>query len=273
MQGGRPGVLLCEASKIMTGRRWKLTIEYHGGGFSGWQRQEDGIATVQKAVEDALYGFCQQRLTLYVAGRTDAGVHARAQVAHVDVNYGNKDLTGEELAAALNAHLRPQAVAVLAAHPVPSDFHARFSAINKLYAYRILNRQAPPALDEGRVWHIRRPLDLEAMRAAARHLIGHHDFSTFRDSECQADSPVRTLDRLDIMEAPYDGQGGRLVTIEAEARSFLHHQVRNIVGTLAKVGEGKWTPDDVARALAARDRTKGGPTAPAHGLTLMRVDY
>jgi tRNA pseudouridine38-40 synthase len=253
--------------------RWKLTIEYDGTGFSGWQRQEEGVPSVQQAIEDAFFGFCQKRLTLIVAGRTDAGVHARGQVAHVDLDYGNRPLSGDDLAKALNAHLRPKAVAILSAEVVPTEFHARFSATNKLYTYRILNRSAPAALDDKRIWHIKRPLDVAAMSEGAKHLLGFHDFSTFRDSDCQAKSPERTLDRLDIETREYDEHGAREVMIHAEARSFLHHMVRNITGTLALVGDGKWPPQQVKEALAARDRTKGGSTAPADGLYLMRVDY
>lgn len=256
-------------------QRWKLTIEYCGAPYSGWQRQESGILSVQQAVEDAIDAFCQQRLTIHVAGRTDAGVHARGQVAHFDLDYGDRALDGYALVMALNAHLKMQghAVAVVAAEVVPDDFHARFSAVNKLYTYRIINRIAPLALESGLAWHIRRPLDVAAMQEAASRLIGKHDFTTFRDSECQAKSPEKTVDRLHFDVLPYDAHGGREIRFHAEARSFLHHQVRNMIGTLVLVGEGKWTPDDVSRALAARDRTKGGPTAPPDGLYLMRVDY
>ena len=253
--------------------RWKLTIEYDGSRFSGWQRQAPGIVTVQAAIEDAFFAFCQQRLTLVAAGRTDAGVHALGQVAHVDLDYGSRALTGASLALTLNALLRGKGVVVLAAEAMPADFHARFSAVNKLYRYRIVNRPAPAAIEQGQVWRIRRALDLPAMRDAARHLIGMHDFTTFRDTACQAKSPVRTLDRLEIIERPYDAFGGREIVIEAEARSFLHHQMRNMIGTLALVGDSKWRPDDVGTALEKRDRRAGGPTAPAEGLCLVRVDY
>lgn len=253
--------------------RWKLTIEYDGRPFSGWQRQRDGVASVQQAVEEAIERFCQQRLTIHVAGRTDAGVHACGQVAHFDLDYGDRPLTGYDLAKALNAHLRPHPVAILRADAVDDDFHARFAAVNKLYTYRILNRAAPAAIDYGRVWQVRRPLDHAAMADAATVLLGHHDFTSFRDSQCQAKSPVKTLDRLEIDTRPYDYEGGMEIRIHAEGRSFLHHQVRNMVGTLALVGEGKWTKADVEAALAARDRTRGGPTAPPDGLYLMRVDY
>jgi tRNA pseudouridine38-40 synthase len=254
-------------------QRWKLTIEYRGTGYSGWQRQESGVLSVQQAVEDAIDAFCQRRITIHVAGRTDAGVHARGQVAHFDLDYGGRPLSGHDLAKALNAHLRPQPIAIVSAEAVEPDFHARFDALNKLYLYRIINRNAPPALDDGLAWHVRRTLDVGAMQEAAQHLLGKHDFTTFRDSECQAKSPEKTIDRLDFDIAPYDAHGGREIRLYAEARSFLHHQVRNMIGTLEQVGEGKWTPADVKTALQARDRTKGGPTAPPDGLYLMRVDY
>lgn len=255
----------------MATQRWKLTIEYDGTPFCGWQRQEDGIASVQKTIEDAFFAFCQQNITIHVAGRTDAGVHARGQVAHADLDYGDRPLSGYELAKALNALSRPAPVAILSAEPVPDDFHARFNATNKLYTYRILNRSAPAAIDAGHVWQIRKPLDAAAMHDAAQILLGHHDFTTFRDSACQSKSPMKTLDRLDVEQITY--AHGPELHIHAEGRSFLHHQVRNMTGALVMVGEGKWTKQDLADALAARDRTKGGPNAPPDGLYLMRVDY
>lgn len=254
-------------------QRWKLTIEYCGAPYAGWQRQEPPIRSVQAAVEAAIKGFCQQDITVYVAGRTDAGVHAAGQVAHFDLDYGDRPLNGRDLAMALNAHLRGEDVAVLDAVPVHDDFHARFSATNKVYRYRILCRTAPAVLERGRLWVLRRMLDACAMHEAAQRLLGTHDFTTFRDAQCQAKGPVKSLDRLDVTQHAYDAHGGVEIRIEAEARSFLHHQVRNMVGTLALVGEGKWTADDVTRALQARDRKKGGITAPAEGLYLMRVDY
>ncbi|MCE7886418.1 MAG: tRNA pseudouridine(38-40) synthase TruA [Alphaproteobacteria bacterium PRO2] len=253
--------------------RWKLTIEYVGTNYSGWQRQEEGVPSVQAAIEEAIKKFCQQDITIHVAGRTDAGVHAKGQVAHFDLDYGARKLEGFDLMKALNAHLKPQPIGIIKAEIVPDDFHARFNAKNKLYQYRILNRSAFPTFEQGLVWHFKRPLDVGAMKEAAKHLIGHHDFTTFRDSECQAKSPERTLDRLEIAGKDYDESGGREILIEAEARSFLHHMMRNITGTLVLVGEGKWKPGDVKTALEARDRTKGGPTAPPDGLTLVRVDY
>ncbi len=252
--------------------RWKLIIEYDGSCFNGWQRQA-GLPTIQQAVEEAIYGFCQQRVSLYVAGRTDSGVHAYGQVAHFDLDYGERPLTGFNLGKALNAHLRDVPISILQAKKVSVDFHARFNAVNKQYCYKILNRACGPALDRGRVWYVKHTLDTDAMREAAVYLTGHHDFTTFRDSECQAKSPVRTLDKVDITEKDYDICGGKLISFFFESRSFLHHQVRNMVGTLVLVGEGKWKSDDVKSALEARDRAKGGITAPAQGLYLMRVDY
>lgn len=253
-------------------QRWKLTIEYKGTDYAGWQRQIDA-PSVQQSIEEAITGFCQQELRIHVAGRTDAGVHARGQVAHFDLDYGDRELTGFDLAKALNAHLRPQPISIVKAEKVYPEFQARFDAVNKLYLYRLLCRPSSPALEQGLVWHVKREFDVEAMRVGAKHLLGHHDFTTFRDSQCQAKSPGRTLDRLDIETLPYDDCGGTEIRFYAEGRSFLHHQVRNMVGTLALVGEGKWQPDDVRVALEARDRTKGGPTAPSDGLYLMRVDY
>ncbi len=251
--------------------RWKLIIEYKGTDYYGWQRQDTHI-TVQQAIEDAIQKFCQQKVTLHVAGRTDAGVHARGQVAHVDL-VDDRGMSGFELAKAINAHLKPQPVSIIRAEKVTEEFHARFSALNKLYYYRIINRSPFLTFDAGIACHVKRPLDVAAMQDAATVLIGHHDFTSFRDSECQAKSPEKTLDRLDITTRDYDGQGGCEIIVAAEAKSFLHHQVRNMVGTLILVGEGKWTRQDVQTALAARDRTRGGPTAPAEGLYLVRVDY
>jgi tRNA pseudouridine38-40 synthase len=252
--------------------RWKLTIEYDGRDFAGWQRQ-DHVPSVQQAIEEAIQKFTQEPVTIYVAGRTDSGVHAKGQVAHVDLPEPAKPMRGFEVAKAINALLRPHPVSVIAAEIVPDDFHARFSAKNKLYEYRMINRSGFLALDLGRAWHCKKPLDVAAMREAAQHLIGHHDFSTFRDSECQAKSPMKTLDRAEILTyGDYEGQGQEIV-FATEARSFLHHMVRNMVGSLVMVGEGKWSPQDLKDALEAKDRRKGGVTAPPDGLYLMRVDY
>ena len=255
-------------------QRYKFTIEYKGTDYAGWQRQEaGGPATIQASIEDAIYGFSQQRLTIQSAGRTDAGVHARCQIAHADFKPLSKPMQPFEITKAINAHLMPQPISILKTEEVDDEFHARFSAKNKLYVYRILNRRSFPAIEKGLVWHIKHPLDAAAMREAASLLLGHHDFSTFRDGECQAKSPMRTLDRLDIIENEYDACEGREILIMAEAKSFLHHMVRNLAGTLSLVGEGKWSPKDVQAALEAKDRTKGGPTAPAAGLYLHRIDY
>jgi tRNA pseudouridine38-40 synthase len=252
--------------------RWKLLIEYDGTKYAGWQRQAHD-PSVQESIETAITRFCGQDIRIHVAGRTDAGVHARGQIAHFDLDYGARPLSGYDLAKAINAHLRPQPIAILRAKETASDFHARFHAVNKLYTYRILCRPAFPALERGRVWHIRKELCPDKMAAGAKNLLGHHDFTTFRDSQCQAKTPVKTLDRLDIETINHGNAEGYEILIHAEGRSFLHHQVRNMVGTLTLAGEGKWSPEDIKTALAAKDRKKGGPTAPADGLYLMRVDY
>jgi tRNA pseudouridine38-40 synthase len=243
--------------------RYRLTIEYDGAGLVGWQRQPQGLS-VQEALETAVAAFCGEKVKVHGAGRTDAGVHALGQAAHLDLA---RAVRPEVLRSALNHHLRPAAISVLAAEPAPEDFDARLSATLRVYVYRILNRRAPAALERGRVWRVAPPLEVEAMREGAHHLVGHHDFSTFRDRLCQATSPVRTLDALDV------GRVGDEIRIEARARSFLHRQVRNMAGTLELVGIGRWQPDDVATALAARDRRAGGPTAPAEGLYLVEVKY
>jgi len=243
--------------------RYKLTIEYDGRPFVGWQRQDNG-PSVQQAVEQAIFAFCGQKARVQCAGRTDAGVHAMGQVAHVDLD---REPPADTLRDAVNAHLRPQPVAVRDAVAVSPEFDARRSAIRRSYRYRIVNRRAPLTLDAGRAWLIKRPLDAERMHAAAQELVGHHDFTSFRASECQAKSPLKTLDRLDV------SRHGEEILVEAEARSFLHHQVRNMVGTLRLVGEGKWSAADVSRALEARRRSAAGPTAPADGLYLMTVGY
>ena len=243
--------------------RFKLTLEYDGGPFVGWQRQDNG-PSVQQALEEAVFAFSGERVTAFAAGRTDAGVHALGQVVHFDLA---RETTPATVMDAVNFHLKPNPVAVLAAQVAAPDFHARFSARARAYRYRILNRRAPLALERGRVWQVAQPLDAAAMHAAAQRLVGHHDFTSFRSSICQAASPEKTLDRLVVARA------GEAIEIEAGARSFLHHQVRNMVGTLKLVGEGKWSAEDVAAALAARDRAKAGPTAPAEGLYLTEVRY
>ena len=243
--------------------RYKLTLEYDGGGFVGWQRQDNG-ASLQQALEEAIEGFSGERVTTVAAGRTDAGVHALGQVVHVDLVRPREPGVIRD---AVNQHLRPAPVAVLAVEEAAADFHARFSAKLRVYRYRIVNRRSPLALDRGRAWWVPKPLDAEAMNEAARALVGHHDFSSFRASECQAKSPVKTLEAFAVR------RDGEEIAATARARSFLHHQVRNMVGTLGLVGEGKWSTDDVTAALSARDRAAGGPTAPAEGLYLVEVLY
>jgi tRNA pseudouridine38-40 synthase len=243
--------------------RYKLTIEYDGTPFLGWQVQDGGL-TVAGVLEDAVEKLSGQRTKVSGAGRTDAGVHALGQVAHIDLD---KDWETDVVRDGLNAHLRPQPVAILSAEKVGEDFDARFSAIKRHYLYRILNRRADLALERNRVWRVARPLDDKKMHEAAQHLVGHHDFTTFRSTECQAKSPMKTLDVLNVTR---DGQE---VRIEASARSFLHNQVRSLVGSLEQVGEGRWTPADMKRALEARDRAACGSVAPPDGLYLVRVDY
>jgi len=240
-----------------------MVLEYDGAGFLGWQRQSGG-PSVQQAVEDAFAKFCGHAAEIVGAGRTDSGVHAMGQVAHVDLD---RDWAPEKIREALNWHLKPFGVQALTVEPAVPEFHARFSAIRRVYLYRICDRRARPVLDKGRVWHVKNRLDADAMAAGARRLLGHHDFTSFRAGDCQAKSPMKTLDRFDVARRGDD--------IEAwvEARSFLHHQVRNMIGTLKLVGEGKWRPDDVAAALDAKDRGAAGPTAPPEGLYLVRVDY
>jgi tRNA pseudouridine38-40 synthase len=243
--------------------RYKLILEYDGSGLVGWQRQMNGLS-VQEIIETACARFVGAPVFVQGAGRTDAGVHALGQAAHVDLPraYGTDEIRG-----AINFHARPHAVAVLGVEAVEESFHARLSATRRYYLYRILNRRGPPALARRHVWHLAVPLDAAAMAEGARHLVGHHDFTSFRAAECQAVSPMKTLDRLVVIRR------GEEIHIETDARSFLHHQVRNMVGTLRLVGAGQWRPDDVARALAARHRGAAGPTAPPDGLYLTAVDY
>jgi tRNA pseudouridine38-40 synthase len=244
--------------------RYKMIIEYDGTPFSGWQVQANATLTVQGALERAAEAICGEPIRVHGAGRTDAGVHALGQVAHCDVP---KVLVPGRFRDGMNAHLRPHPVGVLSADIVPDDFEARFSAIKRHYVYRITNRRANLAVDAGRVWRVPRPLDVAAMSEAAKRLLGRHDFTTFRDTECQAKSPIRTLDQLDVV------QNGEAITIATSARSFLHSQVRSMVGSLVWVGNGRWTPDDLAAALAAKDRSACGIVAPPDGLYLVKVDY
>jgi tRNA pseudouridine38-40 synthase len=243
---------------------WALMLEYDGAPFVGWQRQDNGLS-VQQVLETAASRLTGgAAVSAVVAGRTDAGVHAEAQVAQLSLP---SPLTAERLRDALNYHMKPHPVAVLRAALAPEDWNARFSAIGRAYRYRILNRRARPALLAGRVWHVHASLDAAAMQVAAQSLVGRHDFTSFRAAACQAKSPLRTLDRLEVT------RDGDVIEIVAEARSFLHHQVRNMVGTLKLVGDGHWATHRVAAALAARDRAAGGPTAPADGLSLIGVRY
>jgi len=243
--------------------RYKLTIEYDGGPFVGWQIQENG-PSVQGVLARAIEAFCGEKVSVQGAGRTDAGVHALGQVGHVDLA---KEWDEDTVRDAVNAHLRPHPVAIINAEWVDDSFDARFSAIRRHYLYRIANRRADLALDRGRAWRIAKPLDARAMQAAAQRLVGRHDFTTFRNVECQAKPPVKTLDQLDVNRAADD------IQVLASARSFLHSQVRSMVGALALVGEGKWTADDVSVALAKRDRAACAPVAPPDGLYLAKVDY
>ncbi|MEQ9643638.1 MAG: tRNA pseudouridine(38-40) synthase TruA [Alphaproteobacteria bacterium] len=243
--------------------RYRLTVEYDGRGLVGWQRQDNG-PSVQGALETAVEALCGEACTVTGAGRTDAGVHALGQVAHVDLPKTYPDDTVRD---ALNAHLRGVSVAVLAAAQVSDDFHARFNATSRHYVYRILNRRAPASIDAGHVWQVAVPLDADAMDLAAQALVGRHDFTTFRAAECQAKSPVKTLSRLSVHRAVEE------VVIQASARSFLHSQVRSLVGTLKKIGEGAWPVATAREALVARDRSRCGPVAPPDGLYLARVDY
>lgn len=243
--------------------RWRLTIEYDGGPFMGWQRQDHG-PSVQQALEDSIAKMTGKEVRLHCAGRTDAGVHALAMTAHVDLD---RHVTAYRLREGINALVRPYPVSVLETVEADPDFHARFSCIGRRYLYRILNRRAPPALDKGKVWHIGKPLDLNTMVEGAAHLVGHHDFTTFRSVHCQSDSPLKTLDSLTVERV------GEEIHIRAAARSFLHHQVRSMTGCLALVGLGRWSPDDVERALEAKDRAALGLNAPPEGLYFVEAVY
>lgn len=243
--------------------RYKLVIDYDGRPFVGWQRQDNG-PSIQAVIERAVKAFSGETVTIGGAGRTDAGVHATGQVAHVDLA---RDWPPDTVFGALNFHCQPDPVAILAVERMHEGFDARFSAIRRHYRFRIVNRVPPLTHDLGLAWHVKKPLDAEAMHAAAQTLIGHHDFTTFRHSRCQAKSPWKTLETFRVWRE------GEAVIAECASRSFLHNQVRSMVGTLRLVGEGRWTRDDVARALAARDREACGPVAPPDGLYLTRVDY
>lgn len=243
--------------------RYKLIVEYDGRPFHGWQRQKDG-PSVQAALEKAVLDFAGETVTIQGAGRTDAGVHATGQVAHLDLE---KDVSLESLQNAINYHLRPKPVAVIRAAKVSDDFHARFSATGRHYLYRIINRRAPLVLEAGRAWNLPGMIEAEIMHEAAQRLIGKHDFTSFRSAACQAKSPVKTLDRVTVLRK------GEEIRITVAARSYLHHQVRNIVGTLKMIGENKWPIDQIEKILDAKNRAAAGPTAPADGLYLIKVDY
>ena len=244
--------------------RYKLTLEYDGKPYCGWQRQNDQ-PSVQEAIETAILGFSGEDASLFGAGRTDTGVHATGQVAHVDLS---RDWPLDVIRDALNAHLRNEAIAILSVEAAPVDFDARFSARKRHYLYRIFNRRPPPALLNGQVWWVSKPLDVGAMREAARRLVGTHDFDTFRSAHCQARNPIRTLEILDVTKA-----GVEEIHIHAMAQSFLHNQIRSFAGTLKLVGEGRWSADDVTAALEARDRKRCGPVAPPDGLYLTQIEY
>lgn len=243
--------------------RYRLDIEYDGGPYRGFQAQDD-LPTVQASIERAVLAFSGETVRLQAAGRTDTGVHAAGQVVHIDLE---KAWRPEVVRDAVNAHLVPEPIAVVEASEAPEGWHARFSATERRYEYRILNRRSPPALDQGRVWHVKKPLEAEAMHAAAQALVGHHDFTTFRDLHCQAKSPVKTLDVAAVRRE------GETVVLSFASRSFLHRQVRSMTGSLAEVGVGRWSAADLKAALEARDRRACGPVAPAQGLCLVGVGY
>jgi len=255
--------------------RWKITIEYDGAPYAGFQIQPD-ISTVQGEIQKAIKAFSGQDIALTVAGRTDAGVHAYAQIAHFDFEYktsnGNpREITPHEMCKAINAHLINHPISIINAEIVSDNFHARFGAKTKRYQYRILNRPHKSAIHQGRVWWFKRKLNIEKMRKGAEFFLGQHDFTTFRDTECQAKNPVRTVDKFWIETTGM--MNGQMIDFFVEGQSFLHHQVRNMVGTLTLIGEGKWQAQDITAAFEAKDRTAGGPTAPADGLYLVSITY
>ena len=243
--------------------RYLLKIEYDGRPFCGWQRQDNGLS-VQQAIEEAIFSFCQEKVLVMASGRTDAGVHARGMHAHVDIE---KDVDSGRIFKAINALLKPNPIALLGIKAVDQDFHARFSCIGRSYRYRIINRRAPLTFEKGLAWNVHRPLSVSAMQKAARFLLGKHDFTSFRAANCQAKSPVKTLDRLEVYRV------GEEIIIEAAARSFLYHQIRNFAGSLKDVGEGKTSPEELKEILAAKDRKLAGATAPSDGLYFMNAYY
>jgi len=243
--------------------RYKLLLEYDGGSYVGWQRQDNG-PSIQASLEEAVLRFCGDECSAVAAGRTDAGVHALGMVVHIDLS---KDHDARVVREAINFHLKPKPIAVLSAERVCETFHARFSARARHYLYRVLNRRAPLALEKGRVWRISGPLDADAMHKGAQHLIGKHDFSTFRATQCQSRTPIKTLSEIACVRE------GEEILMRVCAPSFLHHQVRSIAGSLIEVGLGKWSPDDILRTLKAADRSQCGQVAPAYGLYFVRADY
>jgi tRNA pseudouridine38-40 synthase len=251
----------------MTVTRWKFTIEYDGTNYNGWQKQIDGVPTIQESIETALFQFCGQTIKITAAGRTDTGVHAKGQVAHFDLDYGARDLSGFNLQKAINALLRPQSISILQAEIVPNDFHARFDAVSKIYRYRIFNRFAPPNFEKNFVEHIYGDLDCEQMQEGANYLIGTHDFTSFRAQYCQAKSPIRSIDSAEILKV------GEEIQFMFQGKSFLHHQVRNMVGSLLMIGQKKWEPIKINEILKAKNRVMAGPTAPPQGLCLERIFY
>lgn len=253
---------LCQTTEInMT--RYKCIIEYDGTNFSGWQRQSHHYS-IQQSIEEAIKAFCGEDVQVTASGRTDAGVHARGQVIHFDLAHERPEF---KVMSAVNHHLQPNPIAIIECNVIHKEFHARFSSLKRFYEYKIVTRRAPLTIDSNRAWHIPVALDIEKMREGAKYLLGQHDFTSFRDSECQAKSPIKTIDNI-VIE-----QNGNNISIKISAQSFLHHMVRNITGTLRYVGEGKFTPQDIEKILDAKDRTKAGPTAPACGLYFMGVEY